>query len=79
VSKSAQKKLWPSLSAWWAQREGGRSVIEAKAEVVSEATGEKKPAIALRVAEAEGDGHGANGAASANGAKRAKKKAEAAR
>jgi polyhydroxyalkanoate synthase len=73
VSKSAQKKLWPSLSAWWAQREGGRSVIEAQAEVVSEATAEKKPAIALRVAEAEGDGHGANGA------KRAKKKAEVAR
>ncbi len=44
VSKTAQKKLWPQLSLWWAQREGGKPVITVQGE-------EKAPAQVAAQAE----------------------------
>lgn len=81
VSKSAQKKLWPSLSAWWAQREEGKPVIEVTAEVVSETKSVPKAAASAALeAEASSSTNGAsNGAAGASKGKPSKKKAEAGR
>ncbi len=94
VSKTAQKKLWPALSMWWAQRDDGKSVVTVQGETVSEETVRvAEAALPVRVADPEEHGEasdtGTNGAhtTQANGvrsppkanAKKSKKKAEVGR
>jgi hypothetical protein len=54
VSKTAQKKLWPQLSNWWAQREDGRPVVTVQGETVKEETVRvAQGALPVRVADPE--------------------------